>query len=107
MKLHHPLNELLALLRQAGFAAPADDLEGQVRRLDSGDAEERAAAARAILEARRHPARQAVVLNAGAAIMIAGRAADLREGMELACRSLATGAAVGVLERFVAGSQGG
>lgn len=54
MRLHHPLIELLALLRQAGFAAPADDLEGQVRRLDSGDAEERAAAARAILE-RCHP----------------------------------------------------
>jgi len=69
--------------------------------------EDSAAAARAILEARPYPARQAVVLNAGAALMVAGRAADLREGMELACRSLATGAAAAVLEKFVAGSRAG
>ncbi len=64
--------------------------------------DEAATAARAILEGRPHPARQAVVLNAGAAIMVAGKAADLRAGMELACRSLATGAAAGALEKYVA-----
>ncbi|HOU92229.1 MAG TPA: hypothetical protein PLU22_14350 [Polyangiaceae bacterium] len=54
MNPKNPLQELLALLRQAGFAAQADDLEGHVRGLDSDDTEERAAAARAILE-RCHP----------------------------------------------------
>ncbi len=54
MQPRNPLLELIALLRQAGFAAPADDLEGLVRRLESDDVEERAAAARAILE-RCHP----------------------------------------------------
>jgi len=69
--------------------------------LRAANIDEAAAMARAVLEGRTTPARQAVVLNAGAAIMVAGQAADLREGMERACRALATGAAAGVLEKLV------
>ena len=64
--------------------------------------EEAAAAARAVLDGRDHPARQAVILNAGAAIAVGGKAAGLGEGMEAACASLAGGKAAAVLEKVVA-----
>jgi len=60
-----------------------------------------AAVARAVLEGQQTPARQAVALNAAAALMVAGRAADLREGLEQAGRVLASGQAAGTLEDFV------
>jgi anthranilate phosphoribosyltransferase len=66
-----------------------------------------AAVARMVLDGRETPARQAVILNAAAALMVAGKAADLREGLEHACRSIASGAAAGVLEKVVRASNGG
>jgi anthranilate phosphoribosyltransferase len=70
-------------------------------------AAEGAALARKLLAGQPVPARQAVVLNAGAALMVAGKAKDLREGMELACRSIATGAAATVVEKLVKITNGG
>jgi len=64
--------------------------------------EESLEVARAVLAGDDTPARQAVILNAGAAIMVGGRAADLREGMERACDSLAGGKAREVAERTTA-----
>jgi anthranilate phosphoribosyltransferase len=65
------------------------------------------AVARMVLEGRSTPARQAVVINAAAALMVAEKAGDLREGLELARRSIASGAAAGVLEKAARASHGG
>jgi anthranilate phosphoribosyltransferase len=46
--------------------------------------------------------RDVVLLNSGAALLIAGRAPSLEEGIELAARSLDSGAARRVLEELVA-----
>jgi anthranilate phosphoribosyltransferase len=48
------------------------------------------------------PLRDIVLLNSGAALVIAGRAATLEEGIELAAQSLDSGAARRVLENLVA-----
>jgi anthranilate phosphoribosyltransferase len=58
--------------------------------------------ARKVLDGDDTEVRQAVVLNAGAAIMVAGKAGDLREGMELACATIANGQAAAVTEAAVA-----
>jgi anthranilate phosphoribosyltransferase len=50
-----------------------------------------AAVARAVLQGERGPARDTVLLNAAAALYVAGRAADLREGMALAARAIDDG----------------
>jgi anthranilate phosphoribosyltransferase len=47
-------------------------------------------------------ARDVVLLNAAAALVVAGRAADLREGLELARRSVDSGAALARLHELVA-----
>jgi anthranilate phosphoribosyltransferase len=46
-----------------------------------------------------------VALNAGAALLVAGRAADLADGVRQARAALGTGHAVATLERLVALSQ--
>ena len=58
-----------------------------------GDAAHNAAAARAILDGAQNAYRDAVILNAAAALLVAGRAGDLREGAALAAQSLDSGAA--------------
>ena len=58
-----------------------------------GDAAHNAAAARAILDGAQNAYRDAVILNADAALLVAGRAGDLREGAALAAQSLDSGAA--------------
>ncbi|MDO5528402.1 MAG: anthranilate phosphoribosyltransferase [Paracoccus sp. (in: a-proteobacteria)] len=58
-----------------------------------GDPAHNAAAARALLDGARGAYRDAVLLNAGAALVIAGVAADLREGAERAAESIDSGAA--------------
>jgi len=80
-------------------AAP-DDLRG-------GDAPTAAAIARSVLEGERGPRRDVVLLNAGAALEIAGRAASLAEGIELAASALDSGAAAALLERWVVASASG
>ncbi|HEV8564001.1 MAG TPA: anthranilate phosphoribosyltransferase [Actinomycetota bacterium] len=74
--------------------ASAQDLAG-------GDVERNAAIARDVLDAAAGRAREVVVLNAGAALEVAGKAGDLAEGMELAAHSIDSGAASGTLERWV------
>lgn len=80
---------------QAGLprAAP-DDLKG-------GDAKDNAAALRALLHGDGGPYRDIVVLNAAAALMIAGKADGLRPGAELAQRAIDSGAAAARLESLV------
>ena len=57
--------------------------------------------ARAILEGERGPRRDVVLLNAGAALEVAGFAADLQEGMATAARAIDDGDAARTLARWV------
>lgn len=84
-----------------GFARAAlEDLRG-------GDAQESATIARAVLSGESGPRRDVVLLNAGAALEVAGFATNLEEGIATAARSIDEGAAAAVLERWVAASRGG
>jgi anthranilate phosphoribosyltransferase len=55
-----------------------------------------------LLAGRGGPLRDVVLLNSGAALLVAGRAASLEEGIELAARSVDSGAARRVLQDLVA-----
>jgi anthranilate phosphoribosyltransferase len=68
--------------------APVD-----VSAIAGGDAKHNARVLLAVLEGERSGARDAVILNASAALVVAGDAKDLREGAALATRSIDTGAA--------------
>ena len=80
--------------------APAsrEDLRG-------GDAPEGARGARAVLGGEPGPKRDVVLLNAGAALEVAGAAADLDEGIALAAASIDEGKAAATLERWITLSQ--
>jgi anthranilate phosphoribosyltransferase len=70
-----------------------------------GSAAENAALLHAILEGREHgPKRDVVLLNSAAALVAADLAGDMREGLELARKSLDSGAARERLERMVQAS---
>ncbi len=78
--------------------ASLDDLRG-------GDAEDSARIARAILAGEPGPRRDVVLLNAGAALHVAGAASRLDDGIEIAARSIDEGAAAQVLERWTSVSR--
>ena len=81
---------------EAGLApAPASVLR-------VGSVAEAAERLRAILGGERGPGRDVVCLNAAAALVVAGRAADLREGAALAAAAIDRGRASALLERLVA-----
>ena len=61
--------------------------------LAGGDAQLNSAIGLSILGGEPGPARDVVLLNAGAALFVAGRAADVAEGIDLAATSIDTGAA--------------
>lgn len=69
--------------------------------LKGGDAATNAAAIRALLGGEAGPFRDIVLLNAAAALIVAGRAGDLREGATLAARSIDSGAALAKLDSLV------
>ncbi len=71
-----------------------------IEAIRGGDAALNAAGLLALLEGARGPYRDTVLLNAGAALVVAARAGDLREGAELAEQVLASGAALAALERL-------
>jgi anthranilate phosphoribosyltransferase len=84
---------------EAGLpSARAADLSG-------GDVERNVAIARSILDGGRGPQRDVVLLNAAAALVVAERAGDLREGVELAADSIDSGKAAATLGRWVEVSQ--
>jgi len=68
-------------------------------RVNSGA--ESAARVRAVLAGEQGPARDLVCLNAAAALVVAGSAADLAEGVRRAQAALDSGAAAAVLDRLV------
>jgi anthranilate phosphoribosyltransferase len=65
-----------------------------------GDPAANAAALAALLEGAAGAYRDAVILNAAAALIVAGRTADWREGAAMAARSIDSGAAQKSLERL-------
>jgi len=69
-------------------------------------AEESAAAIRAVFAGDRGPHRDIVVLNAGAALMVADKAEDLAAGIRLAGEVIDSGAAAATLDKLVAVSNG-
>jgi anthranilate phosphoribosyltransferase len=73
--------------------APASALKG-------GDPAENAAALEALLKGAPGPYRDVVLLNAAASLIVAGRAATLRNGAAIAARAIDEGAALGVLTRL-------
>jgi anthranilate phosphoribosyltransferase len=75
-------------------AARYEDIRG-------GDVEENRDIALGILEGEPGPRRDIVLVNASAALVAAGRTADFREGVEIAGRSIDSGAARGKLEALV------
>ncbi|MBQ8577822.1 MAG: anthranilate phosphoribosyltransferase [Clostridia bacterium] len=71
--------------------------------LEGGTPEENAAITRAILEGKETgPKRDAVLMNAGAALYIGGKAEDLKKGIWLASELIAAGRAAETLDKFIA-----
>ncbi|HET6309006.1 MAG TPA: anthranilate phosphoribosyltransferase, partial [Rhodopila sp.] len=69
-----------------------------IEAIRGGDAALNAATLQALLQGATGPYRDTVVLNAAAALIVAARAGDLREGVALASRSIASGAALAALD---------
>jgi anthranilate phosphoribosyltransferase len=67
--------------------------------LKGGMAEENARAIRALLDGQRTPFRDIVLLNSGAALVVAGIAATIAEGVILAAKAIDSGRASSVLEK--------
>jgi len=67
-----------------------------------GDAAYNAAALRALLAGEAGAYRDAVLLNAGAALVVAGEAADLRDGVEEAAEAIDKGLAKALLDCWIA-----
>ena len=85
--------------RNAGLPdARPEDLTG-------GNAVENAAHIRALLGGLRGPLRDIVLLNAAAALLVAGKAKTLRDGVALASESIDSGKALAVLEALARLSQ--
>ena len=74
--------------------AQPEDLQG-------GDARENAAIVRAVLAGKPGPARDIVLLNSAAALIVAGRAGGLREGVDVAAEAVDGGKARAALDRLV------
>jgi anthranilate phosphoribosyltransferase len=74
-------------------AAPTSDLAG-------GTPQENAQLVEAVLNGEPGPRRDVVLLNAAAALVAAGRAADLRTGIATARATIEAGAAIALLERL-------
>ena len=69
--------------------------------LKGGTPEENARITRAILNGEKGHKRNAVLMNAGAALYIGGKADSMREGIELAAELIDSGKAVQTLDKFI------
>ena len=84
----------------AGLApAKLSDLKG-------GDEKVNAEAIRDVLAGKKTPLRDIAILNAAAALIVAGKAANLLDGAALAAHSIESGAAQKALEKLIAISNG-
>jgi anthranilate phosphoribosyltransferase len=70
--------------------------------LRGGDAAQNAAALLDVLKGKPGPFRNVAILNAAAALIVAGKAGDLKEAAALAAKSIDSGEAEGRLDRLIA-----
>ena len=90
------LNEIKP--EDAGLSrSPLESIKG-------GEAKENAVALRALLEGKKNAYRDIVLLNSAAALMVADKAKDLKEGVALASESIDDGRAGAVLQKLIAAS---
>ena len=85
------------------FTVTPEDAGLQTTSIDAllgGGPEDNAVIAREVLSGTPGPRRDVVLLNAAAALVVAGRAADLREGVRQAAAAIDDGRAKGQLERL-------
>ncbi|HSP24648.1 MAG TPA: anthranilate phosphoribosyltransferase, partial [Saliniramus sp.] len=73
--------------------------------LKGSDPEHNAAALRAVLDGAKNAYRDISVLNAAASLVVAEKAKDLREGVDMAAQAIDSGAARGALDKLVAVSK--
>jgi anthranilate phosphoribosyltransferase len=85
---------------QAGLPRASGDA------LKGGDAAANAIALQAVLDGKPSAYRDVALLNAAAALIVAGRARDLKEGVSLGATSLDSGAAAARLKQLIAVSNG-
>jgi anthranilate phosphoribosyltransferase len=74
--------------------------------LRGGDADANAVALSNVLNGKPSPYRDVALLNAAAALIVAGRAGDLKEGVAIGAKSLDSGAAAARLKHLIAVSHG-
>ena len=70
--------------------------------LRGGDAEHNAKALLDVLKGKQSPFRDVAILNAAAALIVAGKANDLKQGAMIAAKSIESGEAEGRLDRLIA-----
>jgi anthranilate phosphoribosyltransferase len=83
------------------FTVTAEDAglpRSPLEAIRGGDAALNAASLAAVLEGAEGPYRDTVLLNAAAALIVAGRAATLHDGVAIAANTIASGAALGALQ---------
>jgi len=81
---------------EAGLARSTPDA------LKGGDPQHNARALRAVLDGAPGAYRDIVLLNAGAALIVAGKAATLKDGAAMAASAIASGAARATLDKLIA-----
>ena len=73
--------------------------------LQGGDAAQNAGIVRDILEGKKSAARNVVLLNAGAALLVSGTVSSVREGIARAASAIEGGAAKATLDKMVRSSR--
>ena len=103
---HTKVSECRAGVVHTFYIHPADFGIPKASPIDlrGGDAERNAGIARDILSGARGAPRDVVVLNAAAALFVAGSAASVRDGIARAAAAIDTGAAQATLDRMVRSS---
>ncbi|HXG88235.1 MAG TPA: anthranilate phosphoribosyltransferase [Vicinamibacterales bacterium] len=93
---------------QTFYVHPADYglPKSSVAALKGGDAAQNAQRIREVLDGVAGPARNVVLLNAGAALLVAGRADSVKDGIAAAAQAIDDGRAKAVLARLVSVSHG-
>ena len=77
----------------------------KLEELAGGDVQMNAAIARSVLEGKAGATQDVVVLNAGAALYVAGSAASVRDGVALARQAIVSGRALAKLEELIKASR--
>ena len=86
------------------FTVTPDDAglaRSTIDKLRGGDPQHNAAALRRVLDGEKSPYRDIAVLNAAASLVVAEKAANIREGAAIAQKALDSGAARATLEKLV------